>query len=132
MKSRLIAGDLAGAREDARWAIDARAAESESPIGRYAAALSLLVRGEDAGVAPLAETLAGVDAIPPGVTDSLSALATSDEAGYERAIRALLADFEAREEFLEDISVADTVLALQALAEERGSAVPLTSPLLPN
>jgi hypothetical protein len=132
MKSRLIAGDLAGAREDARWAIDARAAESESPIGRYAAALALLVRGEDAGVAPLAGTLAGVDAIPPGVTDSLSALATSDEAGYERAIRALLADFEAREEFLEDIAVADTVLALQALAEERGSAVPLTSPLLPN
>ena len=132
MKSRLIAGDLAGAREDARWALDAGAADSDSPIGRYAAALALLVRGEDAGVGALAETLVGVDAIPPGVTDSLIALATSDEAGYERAIRALLVDFEARDEFLEDIAVADTVVALQMLAAERGSAVPLTSPLLPS
>ena len=88
--------------------------------------------GEDAGDGALAETLVGVDAIPPGVTDSLIALATSDEAGYERAIRALLADFEARDEFLEDIAVADTVVALQMLAAERGSAVPLTSPLLPS
>ena len=132
MKSRLIARDLAGAREDARWALDAGAADSDSPIGRYAAALALLVRGEDAGVSALAETLAGVDAIPPGVTDSLIALATSDEAGYERAIRALLVDFEARDEFLEDIAVADTVVAFQMLAAERGSAVPLRSPLLPS
>ena len=132
MKSRLIARDLAGAREDARWALDAGAADSDSPIGRYAAALALLVRGEDAGVGALAETLAGVDAIPPGVTDSLVALATSDEAGYERAIRALLVDFEARDEFLEDIAVADTVVAFQMLAAERGSAVPLRSPLLPS
>jgi len=132
MKSRLIARDLEGAREDARWALDAGAADSDSPIGRYAAALALLVRSEDARVRALAESLVGVDAIPPGVTDSLIALATSDEAGYERAIRALLADFETRDEFLEDVAVADTVVALQVLAAERGSAVPLTSPLLPS
>ncbi len=132
MKSRLIAGDLAGARQDAGWALDAGAADSESPIGRYAAALALLVRGEDAAVGPLAETLVGAEAIPRGVTDALVALARSDESGYERAIRALLDDFEARDEFLEDIAVADTVLALQALAAERGSSVPLTSPLLPS
>ena len=35
---------------------------------------------------------------------------------YRAAIEALVADFEARAEFLEDIAVADTVLALQALA----------------
>jgi hypothetical protein len=132
MKSRLIAGDLAGAHDDGRWALDAGAADAESPIGRYAAALALLVRGEDAGVGALAETLVGVEAIPPGVTDSLIALATADEAGYEQAIRALLADFEARVEFLEDVAVADTVLALQVLAAERGCSVPLTSPLLPS
>jgi tetratricopeptide (TPR) repeat protein len=132
MKSRLIARDLEGAREDARWALDAGAADSDSPIGRYAAALALLVRSEDARVSALAETLVGVEAIPPGVIDSLIALATSDEAGYERAIRALLADFETRDEFLEDVAVADTVVALQVLAAERGSAVPLTSPLVPS
>jgi hypothetical protein len=132
MKSRLMAGDLTGARDDARWALDAGAADSQSPIGTYAAALALLVLGEDAAAGPLAETLVGVDAIPRGVTDSLIALATSDEAAYERAIRALLADFEARDEFLEDTAVADTVLALQQLAAHRGSSVSLTSPLLPS
>ncbi len=34
MKSRLIAGDAEGALEDARWALEAGAADSESPIGQ--------------------------------------------------------------------------------------------------
>ena len=131
MKSRLIAGDLAGARADASWALDAGAATSESPIGRYAAALAQLVLGEDDGPA-LAGTLTGVDVIPSAVPDSLAALAERDSPAYDAAIRALVADFEARTEFLEDVPVADTVLAFQALAEQRGIApAPLTSPLLP-
>jgi hypothetical protein len=131
MKSRLIAGDLAGAREDARWALEAGAASSESPIGRYAAVLAHLVLGEDGEAGALAPTLAGVEAIPPAVTDSLHALASRDAAGYEAAIRALVADFEAREEYLEDVPVADTVLALQALAAERWIVIELESPVLP-
>ncbi len=58
MKSRLIAGDLAGARDDALWALDAGAAESDSPIGRYAAALAHLVLGEDEDAGALASGLA--------------------------------------------------------------------------
>jgi hypothetical protein len=131
MKSRLIAGDLAGAREDARWALDAGAAASESPIGRYAAALAELVLGADDAAATHSTTLAGEESIPPAVTASLLALATHDEPGYEEAIRALVADFEGRSEFLEDVPVADTVLGLQALAARRGLAVALSSPLLP-
>ena len=132
MKSRLIAGDLAGARADASWALDAGAATSESPIGRYAAALAQLVLGEDEGAAALARTLTDVDAIPPAVPSSLAALAERDASAYDAAIRALVADFEVRTEFLEDVPVADTVLAFQALAEQRGiSPAPLTSPLLP-
>jgi hypothetical protein len=132
MKSRLIAGDFAGAREDAHWALDAGAAESESPIGRYAATLAYLVLGEDDESSILATTLVGAEAIPPSVTGSLAALAARDASAYEAAIRALVADFEAREEFLEDTPVADTVLALQVLAAARESAVPLVSPLLPS
>ena len=131
MKSRLIADDLAGAGEDARWALDAGAAESESPIGRYAAALGYLVLGKDDEAAALAETLVEESAIPPSVTESLAALAARDTFEYEIAIRALVADFEAREEFLEDTPVADTVLALQVLAASRGLAVDLSSPMLP-
>jgi len=43
----------------------------------------------------------------------------------------VLESFENREEYLEDIPVADTVLALQALAARRGLAAELSSPLLP-
>lgn len=131
MKSRLIAGDLAGAREDAQWALEAGAAGSEGPIGRYAAALAYLVLGDDGEAGALAETLEGEESIPPAVAGSVAALAARDADVYETAIRALVTDFEAREEFLEDMPVADTVLALQALAAERWIVIELESPLLP-
>jgi len=131
MKARLIAGDLDGGRTDARWALDAGASASESPIGRYAAALALLVLEDDAAAAAIVPTLAGAESIPPAVTATLGALAAGDAAGYETAISELVADFEARYEFLEDVPVADTVLALQVLAAERGVVVELTSAVLP-
>lgn len=131
IKSRLVAEDLAGAREDARWALDAGAAGSESPIGCYAATLALLVLGDDAGAADRAAGLRGRDDFPGAVADALVALAERDADGYASAVHALVADFEAREEFLEDVRVADTVLALQRLAAARGLAVELESPLLP-
>ena len=43
----------------------------------------------------------------------------------------MLESFETRDEYLEDMPVADTVLVLQALAARRGLAADLTSPLLP-
>jgi hypothetical protein len=131
MKSRLIAGDLDGAREDARWALDAGAAEAESPIGRYAAVLAYLALGDDAEAAGLVASLGGAEAIPPAVVESLGALAARDAPAYESAIRALVADFEARDDYLEDVPVADTVLALQALAAERWIVIELASPVLP-
>jgi hypothetical protein len=131
MKSRLIAGDRDGALDDAAWALEARAAASESPIGRYAAVLAHLVRGEDGEAAELAPVLAGRRDFPAAVAGTLVALAAADRAGYETAIQALVADFEARDEFLEDTPVADTVLALQALGARRGLGVSLRSRLLP-
>jgi hypothetical protein len=131
MKSRLIAGDLAGARGDAVWALEAGASESESPIGIYAAVLARLVLGADAEARGPAEALRGREGFPAAVADAVAALADRDADAYTEAIRGLLADFEARDEFLEDTPVADTVLALQVLAAERGLAVALESPLLP-
>jgi hypothetical protein len=131
MKSRLIAGDLEGARGDALWALEAGASESESPIGVYAGVLGRLVLGADAEALAAAERLRDRDDFPKQVADALVPLAAGDAAEYGLAIRSLVADFEAREEFLEDTPVADTVLALQVLARERGLAVELQSPLLP-
>ena len=131
LKSRLIAGDLEGAGADAHWALDAEAAESESPIGRYAAALAQLVLGDDDRAAELTGSLRGAESIPPAVTDSLAALAARDPAAYEASIHELLADFETRDAYLEDVPVADTVLAFQALAAERWIVIALESPVLP-
>lgn len=131
LKSRLIAGDLEGAQDDARWALEAGAAESESPIGRYAAALAHLVLEEDETASVLAATLRGFDGFPPAVTDAVATLSAGDASGYDAAIGALVDDFEGRTEFLEDTPVADTVLALQVLAGQRGIVVALGSRLLP-
>ena len=131
MKARLIAGDVDGGRTDARWALDAGASASESPIGRYAGALAELVLGEDAAAAAIVPTLADAESIPAAVTASLRALAAGDAAGYVIAISDLVTDFEERDAFLEDVPVADTVLAFQALAAERGIAVELRSAVLP-
>jgi len=131
MKSRLIARDLSGAEEDARWALGAGAADAESPIGRYAAGLAQLVLGDDDHAAVLAQTLVAADSIPPAVVDSLIALAARDASAYESAIRALVADFESRAEYLEDVPVADTVLAFQELARRRWVVLELASSVLP-
>ena len=131
MKSRLIAGDIEGARGDAHWALDAGAAESESPIGRYSASLAHVMLGNDAAAGEVASTLQGRDDFPPPVADTLVALTARDASGYDAAIHALVADFEARSGFLEEIPVANTVLALQVLAARRGLVVSLRSSLLP-
>jgi len=132
MKSRLVAGDMEGARDDARWTLDAGAADSESPIGRYAAALAHLVLGEDEAASTLAATLRELEGFPAAVTDTVAALSAGDASGYDAAIRALVDDFEGRTEFLEDTPVADTVLALQVLAAQCGLDVSLRSPRLPS
>jgi hypothetical protein len=90
------------------------------------------VLADDDGASALAATLVGADAIPTAVTESLAALASRDGAAYVDAIHALAANFEARDAYLEDIPVADTVLALQVLAEARGIMEELASPLLPD
>src|SRR4029079_6116085 len=102
-----------------------------SPIGRYAAVLAELVLGDDDRAAVLAQTLVAADSIPPAVADSLIALAARDASAYESAIRALVADFESRAEYLEDVPVADTVLAFQELARRRWVVLELASSVLP-
>lgn len=129
LKSRVIAGDE-GAADDARWTLAADAATAESPTGRYAACLAWLVLGEDADAARLARSLAGVR-FPRPVAAALGALAAGASDDFNCAVGEVLHSFETRKRFLEDIRVADTVIALQALADERNMALRLSSPLLP-
>ena len=131
VKARLLARDAAAAEHDARWALDAGAAESDSPIGRYAACLALLVLGRDGEARGLAATLVGRDDFPRDVAAALVGIAAHDRYAYEVAVTGVLRSFETRDEYLEGVAVADTVIVLQVLADERGLAAELESPLLP-
>jgi hypothetical protein len=131
LKARILAGDWAGAEEEARWALAEGAADAESPIGRYAGVLALLTLGRDEDARPLAGSLRERDDFPHDVANALATLAAEDTLGYTYAVESVLESFEQRDEYLEDIPVADTVIVLQALAERRGIAADLASPLLP-
>lgn len=129
-KALLIAGDDASLA--ARWALDAGAAEAESPIGRYAATLAYLVLARDVEARMAAETIVDRDDFPRDVADALLMIAGLDRTDYAVAVENLLDDFERREEFLEGVRVADTVIVLQILASARDMAVDLPpSELLP-
>jgi hypothetical protein len=115
IKALLLAGDDASG--PARWALDAGAAEADSPIGRYAAALALLVLGRDEEAAAVAETL--TEGFPEDVAVALVALGRPDAVSYRRAAERVRRSFEERDAFLEDVPVADTFLVLEVLAERR-------------
>jgi len=131
IKARVLAGDWAGAKDDACWALDEGAAETESPIGRYAGALALLVLGRDQEARAVADSIRGRDDFPHDVADALATVAAGDLVEYTFAIESVLRSFETRDAYLENVPVADTVLVLQSLAARRGLDVELTSALLP-
>ena len=131
IKALVLAGAWAKAEDAARWALETGAPEAESPIGRYAAALALLVLGRDAEARPHADAIRTRDDFPAPVGDALAFLAAQDVLGYTSAVEVVLDSFETRDEYLEDLPVADTVIVLQALAERRGMAAQLESKLLP-
>jgi hypothetical protein len=131
IKARLLAGDRPGAAEAAQWALEAGAGDSKSAIGRYAAVLAHLALGRDEKARPLASSLREREDFPNDVADALATLAAGDKPGYILAVESVLESFETREEYLEDVPIADTVLALQALAADRGLEAELSSELLP-
>jgi len=132
VKSLVLADDWAGAEGAARWALGAGAATSESPIGRYAAALALLVLGDDEQARGHADAIRTREDFPAHVGDALAYLAAHDVVGYSEAAESVLESFEDREDYLEDMPVADTVIVLQGLARRRGMEIELSSPLLPD
>lgn len=133
VKARVLAGDWDGAAADALWALEQGPAGADSPIGRYAATLALLVLERDEEAERLARSLQAdpAEAFPAPVADALVALAGAETAAYREAAGRVLESFEGREEYLEDVPVADTVIVLEALAERRGLAAGVSSPLLP-
>jgi hypothetical protein len=131
MKARILSGNWPGAEAVSRWTLEQGAAVADSPIGRYAAALALLVLGRDEEARSLADGLRTHESFPADVGDALAFIVAQDPVGYIGAVESVLDSFESRDEYLEDIPAADTVIVLQALAERRDMAAELSSELLP-
>ena len=132
LKARILASDWSGAEVDADWTLEQGADDAETPIGRYAAALAHAVLRKWEDLRLHADALRQDESCPHDVADALAALASPDPIAYTEAVESVLESFETREAYLEDLTAADTVLVLQALAERRGIAPgTLESRLLP-
>lgn len=110
--------------DDAEWALEQL--PSDSPTARYGEALARLALGEDD-----VPSLTTDPEFPSDVAAALDALAARDASAYRNAAASVLASFESRQEFLDDLPVADTVVVLELLAAERGIAAEFRSALLP-
>ncbi len=120
LKASLLAADDAAVQELARWTLELGSATTGSPIGRYAAVLALLSLGRREEARHVGESLRGREDFPGDVADALAALAAGDGEGYGAALGSVVASFESRDAYLEDVAVADTALVLDRLARRYG------------
>jgi hypothetical protein len=125
LKALLLAGDDAGVADAARWALELGTATAESPIGRYAGCLALLALERWPEARHVAESLRERDDFPRAVADALATISAHDVVGAIEAIDAVVASFETRDAYLEDMAVADTALVLAELSRRRGIEVEL-------
>ena len=105
--------------------------EADSPAAQWALALAALAAGDDDAAGRAAEGMRGASEAFERAADAVAALATGDRDGYGAALRAIVADFEGREQHLTVVPIADTALVLERLAEPRRLAVHPASGLLP-
>jgi hypothetical protein len=133
VKMAVMAGGPAAASAEASWALEQIPRDLESPIGRYAACLALLVLklDDEARTAACMLLEESPERFPTEVAQALAGLATGDAELYGRGLDATLRSFETRNEHLEDVPVSDTVLVLERLAAERGIARRPASAVLP-
>jgi hypothetical protein len=133
LKASLLAHDEAAVQDLAPWTLELGAATTESPIGRYAAALALLALGRWPEARGVAESLRERYGFPREVADALSSIAVHDAVRYVAAVDLVVKSFERRTEHLENVAVADTALVLQELARRRGIEHELApSPVVPS
>jgi hypothetical protein len=80
----------------------------------------------------VAASLRGAEDFPADVAEALEALAVGDAGRVQQAVSSVVASFEGRTAYLEDVAVADTALVLDVLAKRRGLALELpASSVLP-
>jgi hypothetical protein len=124
LKMAILAGD--GEADIARRAL-ADVGEAGTAASAYLRALAQVTLGEAPDVTMM--LAAGESFARTG--RALQALGAGDRLGYEAALGEIVADFEARDQHLSGVAIADTALVLERLAAARGMAVHPVSPLVP-
>ena len=127
LKAAVIAGDAAEPAAYAREAVP----EADSPPSSYVRAIAALVEGDDEAAAGFADGMREGSPAFVRAADAIAALVARDADAYATAVRAIVEDFEGRDEHLTGVAVADTALMLERLAEPRGLAAHPASALLP-
>jgi hypothetical protein len=132
LKALVIAGDDGAARDAAAYVRAEVSEDDASPPAWYALGIAALVEGDDALAARAAAGM-GAAGVEPFLRTAaaLDALARHDGAAYAGAVAAIVADFEARDEHLTGVPIADTALMLERVAGARGIAARPRSALLP-
>jgi hypothetical protein len=129
VKAAILAGEAGPAAAEVRREIGP---EGDSPASWYALALAALVEGEEDLAARAAEGMRGGSEAFDRTADAVDALAAGDAERYGAALRAIVEDFEARSEHLTGVAIADTALALERLAGERGFRADVRSAVVPS
>jgi hypothetical protein len=127
LKASVLSGS---AQEEARY-VRALHLQTESPVAAYALAISALVAADDASARRLAQRLRTASDAFRRAGEGIAAIADRDPQRTGEAISAIVADFEARDDHLTGVRIADTALMLRELAVARGLEVQVTSPVLP-
>jgi hypothetical protein len=128
LKAAVLAGDAGEAAVYARGSLGDAAGSAPA---RYALAIAALVQGDDDEAEAAAEGMRGGSEAMVRAADAIAALAAGDAAAYADALRAIVDDFEGREQHLTGVPIADTALMLERFAAARGMAAGVESPLLP-
>ena len=128
LKAAVLAGDAGDAVDYTRSALGG---EGESPASWYALGLTALAEGDDHLAARAAEGMRGGSEAFDRTAEAIAALAARDGDRYGEALRAIVADFESRDEHLTGVPIADTALVLERLAGDRGLAAHIESGVLP-
>jgi len=131
LKAAVLAGAARDAATEVRGALEGDADAGGSPVASYALAVAAIVLHDTDAVTAHADVMDGGSEAFQRTARALRALAAADASEYGEAIAAIEADFAAREEHLTGIEIADTAVMLELLAEERGLAAHLASPLVP-
>jgi hypothetical protein len=128
LKAAVIAGEASAAAAYARTQLPN---PPETPPAAYALAIAALVAHDDGVAASASAIMRNGSPAFLRAADAIDGLVAGDAARYAAALGSIVADFEAREEHLTGVAIADTALMLERLAEVRGIASRPASQLLP-